>query len=210
MFRNLPLIEVIGYIGSVLVAISLMMSSIIRLRIINLIGSSIFSIYGFIIGAVPVGLLNGFIALINVYYLFEMLSTKEYFKVLEVQNDWEYLKYFLNFHEKDIKEFNPGFEFNPNDKWRIIFMLRNSVPAGLICFEYLDESSLFVKLDYVIPGYRDFKTGKYMYRKILKEAKIKKIYTGHGNRKHEQYLRKMGFVKTDLDSKSVYCLQLAQ
>jgi hypothetical protein len=206
MLGSLPLVEIIGYIGSVLVAISLMMSSIIKLRIINLIGSTIFSVYGFVIGAVPVGLLNAFIALVNIYYLIEMFSTKEYFKVLEVKNDWEYLKYFLDFHGKDIKEFSPTFEFKETDKWSILFMLRNSVPAGLLCFEHLDDNSLFVKLDYVIPGYRDFKTGKYMYRKILKEAKIKKIYAEHGNKRHEQYLRKMGFVKTDLESKSVYCL----
>jgi hypothetical protein len=208
MLENHLLIEIIGYTGTVLVAISLMMSSIIKLRVFNLIGSIIFTIYGFVIGAVPIGLLNGFISLVNIYYLREMFSVKEYFKVLEVQNDTEYLKYFLDFHAKDIKEFNPGFEFNPTSEWTILFLLRNSVPAGLLCFEYLDESSLFVKLDYVIPGYRDFKTGKYMYRKILKVPKIKKIYTDHGNKKHEQYLKKMGFIKTQLESKSVYCLEI--
>jgi hypothetical protein len=205
----MPLIEIIGYVGSVLVAVSLMMSSIIRLRIINLIGSAIFSIYGFVIGAIPVGLLNGFITIVNIYYLIEMLSAKEYFKILQVQNDWEYLKYFLEFHAKDIKEFNPDFEFKQTDKWDILFMLRNSVPAGLLCFEHLDETSIFIKLDYVIPGYRDFKTGKYLYRKILKEAKIKKIYTEYGNKTHEQYLKRMGFVRTELESKSVYCLVVA-
>ena len=210
MFDNLPLIQIIGYAGSVLVAVSLMMNSIIKLRIFNLIGSIIFSIYGFIIGAIPVGLLNGFVALVNIYYLIEIFSKKEYFKVLEVQSDWEYLKYFLSFHAKDIKEFNPTFDFIPSGKWNILFLLRNSVPAGLLCIEYLDESSLFIKLDYVIPGYRDFKTGKYLYSKILKEPKIKKIYAEHGNKRQEQYLKKMGFVKTLFESKSLYCLEIAQ
>jgi len=209
MFLNLPLIEVIGYLGSVIVAVSLMMSSIVKLRIINLIGSLIFSIYGFIIGAVPVGLLNGFIALVNIYYIFEMFSAKEYFKILEVQKNWEYLKCFLDFHSKDIKSFNPNFEFNPTSKWSIIFLLRNSVPAGLLCFEYLDENSLFVKLDYVIPGYRDFKGGKYIYRNIMKETKIKKMFADHGNKRQEQYLKKMGFEKSVLENKPVYCLQIA-
>ena len=36
--------EIIGYIASVLVAISLMMSSILRLRIINLVGASVFAL----------------------------------------------------------------------------------------------------------------------------------------------------------------------
>jgi hypothetical protein len=205
---NLPLIEIIGYAGSVIVAVSLMMSSILKLRVLNLIGSLVFSVYGFIIGAIPVGLMNGFIVLVNIYYLFEMLSVKEYFTILEVQKDWEYLKYFLDFHSKDIKAFNPTFEFNPTAKWSIVFMLRNSVPAGLLCFEYLDESSLIVKLDYVIPGYRDFKAGKYIYRNVMKEIKIKRIYAEHGNKKQEQYLKKMGFVKSGLAGKQMYCLEV--
>lgn len=207
MFNEIQLIEVIGYIGSVLVAVSLMMSSIVKLRVINLIGAVVFSTYGFIIGALPVGFLNGFIALVDIYYIVEIFSTKEYFRVLEVKHDSEYLKYFLKFHAEEIKKFIPTFSFEPGEHWILLFVLRDTVPAGLVCAEYHDEDHLFVNLDFAIPGYRDFKVGKYVFPKIFEKQKVKKIYSEPGNKKHEQYLRRMGFVKTTLNSKPVYSLE---
>ena len=210
MFNEIQLIEVIGYIGSVLVAVSLMMSSIVKLRVINLIGAVVFSTYGFIIDALPVGFLNGFIALVDIYYIVEIFSTKEYFRVLEVKHDSEYLKYFLKFHAEEIRKFIPTFSFEPGEHWILLFVLRDTVPAGLVCAEYHDEDHLFVNLDFAIPGYRDFKVGKYVFPKIFEKQKVKKIYSEPGNKKHEQYLRRMGFVKTTLNSKPVYSLESNQ
>ena len=39
------MIEMIGYLGSILVLISMLMSSVIKLRVINTIGSGIFCVY---------------------------------------------------------------------------------------------------------------------------------------------------------------------
>jgi len=60
-------IELIGYLGSVLVAISLMMRSLLRLRVINLIGALFFTTYGALLGAYPVAVLNGLIVCIDLY-----------------------------------------------------------------------------------------------------------------------------------------------
>lgn len=207
MFNEIHIVEIIGYTGSVLVAVSLMMSSIVKLRLINLVGALVFSTYGFIIGALPVGFLNGFIALVDIYYIIEIFSTKEYFRVLEVKYDSEYLKYFLKFHAEEIKKFIPTFSFEPGERWIVLFILRDTVPAGLVCAEYHDEEHLFLNLDFAIPGYRDFKVGKYVFPRIFEKRKVKKIYSEPGNKKHEQYLRRMGFIKTTLDSKPVYCLE---
>ena len=65
----MTLIDLYGYLGSFMVAISLMMSNIRRLRWINMIGAGMFSSYGIIIQAWPVAFLNGVIVLINVYHL---------------------------------------------------------------------------------------------------------------------------------------------
>lgn len=70
-------LEWLGYLASVIVLISLLMSDILKLRWINLVGSSLFSLYGFLIGALPVGFMNFGIALINIYYLFKLYSNKE-------------------------------------------------------------------------------------------------------------------------------------
>lgn len=79
--------EVIGYAASVLVAISLMMSSILKLRVINLFGAALFTLYGLLIGAYPVAAMNLFIVLIDLYYLRDMVSMTERFTIFKVQRD---------------------------------------------------------------------------------------------------------------------------
>lgn len=209
MFNNIQPIVLFGYSASIIIAVSLMMSSIVKLRTVNLFGALFFSSYGLIIKAYPVFLLNGFITLVDVYYLLQIFGEKEYFRILEVGANTDYLKYFLKFHEREITKFIPNFKFEPNDKYHVMFVLRDTVPAGLVCSEYLDNDCIYMKLDYAIPGYRDFKIGKYVFKEILKDKKIKKIYSDTGNKKHEQYLKRMGFVKSSLDSKPVYCLDIS-
>lgn len=71
---NFDWLEWLGYLASLIVLISLLMSSIVKLRWINLIGSALFSLYGFLIGALPVGIMNLGIVLINIYYLVKLYS----------------------------------------------------------------------------------------------------------------------------------------
>jgi len=65
-------LEVYGYLGSVLIALSLMMGDIRKLRWINLIGAGTFASYGLLIQAWPVALLNSFIVLIDVVHLWHI------------------------------------------------------------------------------------------------------------------------------------------
>lgn len=61
--------EWVGYLASVVVAISLMMSDIKKLRWLNLFGAMLFVAYGMAIQAYPVAAVNFFIVLIDLYYL---------------------------------------------------------------------------------------------------------------------------------------------
>ena len=79
-------LELYGYLGSALIAISLMMSNIRKLRWINLIGAGTFASYGLLIQAWPVAVLNGFIVLINVVHLWQIyrrpaVTTQVHFRV---------------------------------------------------------------------------------------------------------------------------------
>lgn len=65
-------LELYGYLGSALIAISLMMSDIRKLRWINLVGAGSFASYGLLIGSWPVAILNGFIVLIDVVHLWQL------------------------------------------------------------------------------------------------------------------------------------------
>ncbi|MGX4599545.1 YgjV family protein [Faecalimicrobium sp. JNUCC 81] len=71
MFSVNP-VEWIGYSASVLIVISLMMTSIIKLRIINSLGCFLFVIYGMYVKAYPVAMSNAVIILINIYNLYNL------------------------------------------------------------------------------------------------------------------------------------------
>ena len=73
--------EIIGYVASLLVAVSLMMRSILKLRVINLLGAAVFALYGLLIDAYPVAVMNLFIVLIDLYYLREFITAKGYFSL---------------------------------------------------------------------------------------------------------------------------------
>ena len=187
-----------GYLASGIIALSMMMNSILKFRWINLAGALTFSVYGFLINALPVGFLNAFIALVDVYYLYTFYSRKEVFELMEVSSDNSFLQRFAAFHHKDIQHFFPDFDYEKHSSSRCFFVLRNMAVAGIFIAEKQNETHLEVYLDYVIPEYRDLKNGKYIYlhlrEQFINEGFTKVIATGH-NPNYSQYLVKLGFEK---------------
>jgi hypothetical protein len=191
--------EMVGYAGSVLVAISLMMKSLLKLRIINLVGALFFMAYGFLIGAEPVAALNGLIVGIDVYYLLQMWRQKDYFQLLDVSYDSRYLKNFVEFYRHEIAAFFPSYLFKPKEDQLVVFVLRNMVPAGLLIVRPQDERA-DVFLDFVIPGYRDFRAGRFLFEEsaeFFQQRGIKRFISAPGNARHEAYLKRMGFQLDD-------------
>jgi GNAT superfamily N-acetyltransferase len=204
------LLEILGYVASVLVAISLMMRSILRLRLINLVGSLTFAVYGWLIGAVPVAVVNLFIAVINVYYLNGMLRSREFFRLLEVAPDSAYLRHFLGFYEDQIRRFLPHFAVPAPPLAMNLLVLRDMVPAGAVLGQ-VDGDSLRVELDFVIPQYRDFKVGKYLFEEradFWRDRGIRRIVSAPGNREHSAYLTRMGFRQPAGDAAADYALEI--
>lgn len=192
-------LEWLGYLASLVVLISLLMNSIIRLRWINLMGCGIFALYGYLIGALPVCLMNLGIAFINIYHLIKIYRTKELFKIMPIE-DSQYFKYFLEFYRKEIESFSDHWKEADLKKLDIsFFILRNMVPAGIFSGSRYNENTLNVELDFVIPEYRDFKIGTYVFEHNLQYFK-EKGYTNFisfsSKDEHIKYLKKMGFRET--------------
>ncbi len=193
---ELSLMQIIGYVASIIIAVSMTMNSIVKFRWINLIGAIIFSAYGFIIGAIPVGLLNGFIVAVDAYYLYLIYSKKEIFEILEVRSENKYMIRFLEFYNSDILKHFPDFCYKPEMNTLSFLILRNMSVAGVFLAHRVDENTLYVGLDYVIAEYRDLKNGKFIYGG-LKSRFIKngytKVVTAGDSEKYIWYLKKIGF-----------------
>ncbi len=203
-------LEWIGYIASLIVLISLLMSSLKKLRWINLVGSLLFGTYGFLIGSVPTGLMNVGIALINIYYLFKMYGSKEYFKLLFVDEDSSYLKAFIDYYKDDIHGYKTIDYNTVKDADFKLFILRDMAPASVFVANKVQDTTAEVLLDYAIPMYRDFKLGRFLFVKnkdVFEKHGIKTLVTTTTVQEHIVYLQKMGFTRVD-DNSNVYEMNL--
>lgn len=210
MFENsvfgIPIVEWIGYIASGFVLISLMMASILRLRILNLIGAAIFCIYGLLIESYPVAVMNFLIVLSNIYYLLKFRKIKDEFTIMETSNSL-FMGRFIEINYKEIKHFFPRFAFK-NEVHNISFyILRNMTVAGIFVASHYDTNTLRVVLDYVTPEYRDFKIGNYIHHQLIKYFLTKgyrKLLCKTDSAEHIRYLQKMGYQKEVVNNQTFY------
>jgi hypothetical protein len=194
--ENHLFLNLFGYAASALIAISLTMSSLLRLRLINFAGATAFATYGLLIHAYPVAALNSTIVLVNVYHLSRMLQAKTYFRLLPLQPDSDYLKYFLNFYRRDIHRILPAFEYQPAANPVTLFILRDCAPAGVFIAEEKSPGVLHVVLDFVIPTYRDLKIGRFLFVEcagFFRARGIQEIIIAPRTKAFGDYLLEVGF-----------------
>lgn len=64
--------EVIGVLASIMVLISFLMNGEKKIRIINIVGATLFVIYGFLINAFSVWFLNGALLFVHIHKLVKL------------------------------------------------------------------------------------------------------------------------------------------
>lgn len=187
------LIEAFGYLGSLLVLVSMLMTSVVKLRIINTIGSVIFTIYAFIIKSYPTALMNFCLVLINLRFLWKMSRMGKEYEVVEVKNSDVLLKYLLDHYRDDMQKCFPGQEVSLDDINRAYVVLCQGKPVGMSLGK-VEGDTLDLKLDYSIPEFRDFSIGSFLFDYIAK-TDVKKITYAGPDENHRDYLNSQGFVK---------------
>jgi len=187
--------DVIGWVASGLVVLSLMATSIVRLRVIGLAASATFITYSVLIEAWPIVVTNVVVALIHLWRLRGLLAVEEFFDVLPVMPTSAYLAYFCKFYQDDIRKYVPDYSYEPVEDQTAVFILRNMVPAGVFIGVPGDDG-IEARLDYVIPRYRDFKVGRYLYSAssgVFSDWAGGTVWTTEQTPKHRSYLERMGF-----------------
>lgn len=209
---DLSPVELVGYLGSLLIVLSMTRTSILQLRVIGLAGSITFFAYSLLIGAVPVTIVNSVLMGVHIYFLRQLLSKKrEYFSSLELNKDSRYLRYFLDFNQADIQAHQPGFVFEPRDDQVRAFVLRDTAPAGVFIGRTYADDSVEVELDYVIPEYRDFKVAEFLYSdrsEIFGQRGRRRVWTRPGNASHIEYFRRLGFKPATIEEGDVLLADL--
>ena len=187
-------IELFGYLGSTLVVVSMLMASVVKLRVINAVGSVISATYALIIGSFPLALMNICLIVINGYNLYKLLSTRQEYDLVAADPGEASVRFFLNRYREDIRKYFPDFENACSRKAFLVYC--NGHLAGLLLGDAEGET-MDVTLDYSLPAFRDCSVGRFLYKK-LPEMGIRRLrFCRSCSAAHGSYLRKMGFHRED-------------
>lgn len=197
-------LEVIGWVGSALVVISLMLSRVLRFRWMNLIGSLIATVYNAILGIWPFFAMNFAIVIINAIWLWRIYRTRyddATYQVVEVDPMDAYLLHLQTSNAEDIAKYAP--EFNPRvgvGERRLAFIVvKGTETVGLVEVRDAGLGVGEVLLDWVLPRYRDFTPGEFVYRDsgVFAKAGFRQLRRSAYLPPDAKYLTRIGFVERD-------------
>ncbi|WP_029068121.1 hypothetical protein [Jonesia quinghaiensis] len=160
-------LDVLGWVGSGIVVVSLLQTRILRLRVLNLTGCTISVVYA-LMGAVwPILGLNAVLAIINIYHLRKLLAAKENeraYTVVTVSPDDAYVAFLLTKHATDIAATHPDFTANNTPATEAHLVLHDDETVGLVLLNTDADGTAHILLDYVTPRFRDFSPGRYLFQ----------------------------------------------
>ena len=194
---NIDGTELVGYVASALVVLALTRTSVVRLRILSLVGSLAFVTYGALIGSVPILITNSCIAIINIWFL-----RKEFvggagggfaIGASVVRGDSAFLRDFVQYHLGDIRKFQPEFSLPAGDDVFALMLTRDSLPAGLVVGRRRDLTTLRIDLDYVLADYRDSRLGRWLGTDVFRDAGFRLRVADATTSSHDEYLERIGF-----------------
>ena len=188
------MIEIFGYIGCIFVIISMLMTSVVKLRVINTVGSSISAVYAMIGHSYPLAVVNASLVVINIYNLIKLSKADgNHYDMIRGDKEDSYLTYFIKHYKEDMKKYflENTLELSAADT--IYTVCCEGVPAGVLAGKK-EGDALEISFDYTTPTYRDCSAGRFLYAKLAEEG-YKKFICKEVTEGHKSYLEKMGFVK---------------
>jgi len=206
------MLDLVGYLASAILAISLMTSNSLRFRWLNIAGNITFITYGVLIHAFPIIVANSILLCINIYQLIKLYSFKETFHLVPFETGDKFIQEFLNFYKADINNYFPNFNFQQKENCICFAVLRDLVISNVFIAHLKEDGNAVVDINYTVASYRDFKVGRFIFDKekeYLTAQGIKHIvYEKVHNKNHENFIKVMGFVLQELDGKSSWVKSL--
>ncbi len=189
-------VELVGYAASALILVSLLMTSVVKLRIVNAIGAAVFTVYGLLIDAPPVWAMNGAIVVVDLWQLWVLLRGDDDERVEAVEVPWDspVLDRVLRVHAEDIRRYAGDGHASPDPDTRAWLVLRDTTPASVL-LAHAEDDHVVVDLDYATPATRDLRAGRLLHEDldVLSGVGAGPATTRGGPRDHQRYLARVGF-----------------
>lgn len=193
------MIDAIGWIGSALLVYSLLQTRVLRFRVLNLVAALVLVGFNAAVAVWPMVAVNAVIVGINAWHIVRLQSTRhddEQYEVVSISRDEPYLDRLLSWHREDIARFNPEFSFTALPEQWVFLVVTGTETIGLVMAHRLGDDEAQVDLDYVLPRYRDFTPGEFVYRERgpFSTLGIRRVVAPRGMLHSGSYLHQVGFV----------------
>ena len=195
-------LEVVGWLGSTLVVVSLTVAGVWRFRVLNLAGALLATGYNAVLGIWPFVAMNGAIAVIDVVWLLRLQRERHdpaTYDVVEVGPDDAYLAHTLRTHATDIARFYPAFASDAPSGRHAFLVLRGDEVVGVVVLRDRGDGVAQIELDYVTPRFRDFTPGEFVYRRsgVFAEHGFRRLVVPRDVVGSQDYYPRVGFTETD-------------
>lgn len=160
-------LDVVGWAGSVLLVWSLSQARLLRLRVLNLIGSVVLVGYNAALSVWPMVGLNVAMTGVNAWHLYRILTTRHdeaTYTVVQVGTDDTFLAHVLRVHWADLAKFNPSFRFDDAPDRAAFLIMRGDEVVGVLFLRPAGDGVAQIELDYVTKRFRDVSPGEFVFR----------------------------------------------
>ncbi len=190
--------ELIGWTGSVLVVVSLMLPSVRRFRWLNFAGSLLATVYNAIFGIWPFFAMNLAISLIDAYWLVTIerdARRGRSYSLIPIGLDQPYLAHVVHSLGEAVDRWFPRFRMSHAPQGRRAFLvLHGDETVGVVVLD-VEGDIADVVLDVVTPRFRDFTPGRFVYSRggLADVLHVTKIRVTPGTTRDPGYFRTVGF-----------------
>lgn len=195
--------EVVGWTGSVLVVVSLMVPSVRRFRWLNFAGSLLATVYNAVFAIWPFFAMNLAITLIDAYWIVRLergARRGRDYSLVPIGVDEPYLAHLLDLFREDIHRWYPSFVRAAGEGRRAFLVLHGAETIGVVVAEVRGRAADVV-LDLVAPRFRDFTPGRFVYgaRGLTDLVDVDSLRVLAGTTTDPSYFERVGFVGDGAD-----------
>ena len=176
-------LDLLGWLGSVLLVVSLLQTRVLRFRVLNLAACLSLVVFNALIEVWPMVGMNLATSTINVWFLVRLLRDRHderAFHVLQVLPHDAYFQHFLAVHDDDIRRIHPAYAGTEADD--LAFQVEKGDETVGVVLIRREGDVARVQLDYVTPRFRDFSPGEFVWRRHprLRDRGFRRVVTPPG------------------------------
>lgn len=200
----MPALEVVGWLGSAVLVLSLAQTRVMRFRVLNAVSCAVLVGYNAAIAVWPMAAVNVVLLVINLVVIARLVRRRHDARVYEavpIGVGEPFLRGLLERHAADIAAFNPDLPADVLSVAEHAFVVstQDRVVGVVLSRRGAQPAEQEVLLDYVLPEYRDFTPGEFVFRPDgpFADLGVRRVVASPGMLASQRYLRAVGFVERD-------------